>query len=130
MATYNSFKVAFRNFVITDPTVTALIGTRFYGAFLASLKDPVFPNATFYPDPGTDFAGGIVNDFNLNISAHTDTTFDDAAVIFDTIRTSLKNQLISSILTSVGMRTTPVEHYDELSRIYTVTAKFRIIRFS
>lgn len=130
MPSYSEFKEDLRAYVVAGSSVSSLIGDRFYGAFFATLKDPKFPLSTFYPDPGVDLAQGLVSDFNMNIGGYADDTFDAAGDVYQVIRDRLLNAVVGETRGAfcVYVRSTPVEHYDEASRTYGVTGKFRIIR--
>lgn len=130
MSSYSEFKEDLRSYVLAGTSVTSLIGTRFYGAYYASLKDPTFPLGTFYPDPGVDMAQGLVSDFNMNVSGYADDTFDAAGDVYQAIRDRLLNAVVGETRGAfcVYVRSTPIEHYDEASRTYGITGKFRFIR--
>lgn len=128
---YNDFKTDLRTYVLAGTSVSAYLGTRFYGAFFATLKDPILPLSVFWPDPGIDEVHGIVQDFNMNVGGYADTTFDDAGTAYQLVRDRIMNAMIpqingGSIL--IYPRSSPVEHYDEITRIYAVFSKFRVIR--
>lgn len=124
---YNTFKSDFRNFVLASTAVTDLIGTRFFGAQIGTLRDVVFPSAFFFPDPGIDMIQGIIQDFNLNIHAFSDVSYDEAHSVLDAIRNRILNAVIPTRII-VNARTTPTEAYNETSRLFGVYAKFRIHR--
>ena len=125
-ANFNTFKVTFRQHILGDTATAALIGTRFYGAQLATVFDPIFPNAVFFQDPGNLPIATIVWDFVLNVRAYSSLHFDEAYGVFNAIMARLDSTIIGHSIV-VRPITTPVEHFIEVSRLYGIYGKFKII---
>lgn len=125
---YTEFEEAFRDFVLADVDVADLIESRFFGTELATLRNPVFPSAVFSPLPG-DETLGYIQRFDLTIRAYSQKTFTEANAVFDAIRTRLNYDV--RILPNVIIRPsgTPSRDFDEISRLYTISGRFRVIRF-
>lgn len=125
---YTEFEEAFRNFVLDDVDVADLIESRFFGTELATIRNPVFPSAYFTPQPGDDTLG-FIQRFEVLVRAYSKVTFVEANQVFDAIRTRLNYDvrvLPTVIVRPVG---TPARDYDEISRLYTISGRFRVIRF-
>lgn len=125
---YSEFEEAFRNFVLDDVDVADLIESRFFGTELATLRNPIFPSAYFTPQPGDDSLG-FIQRFELIIRAYSKITFTEANAVFDAIRTRLNYDVrinLSVIVRPIG---TPSREFDEISRLFTISGRFRVIRF-
>lgn len=125
--TVNQFKTDLRNFVTADASVNGLIGTRFFGAQLATLFDPVFPLATFEILQGLDENQSIVERFEANVAGHSNASYDQAHDVYHAIHERLKNQTLTNRALIRYLRT-PTEFYDEKSRIYTVIGRISVVR--
>lgn len=122
---FNDFKAAFRNYVLTGGSVSTLIGTRFYGSQLATLRDPIFPLGVFWSNEGVERV--YLQDFILNVRGCSDNHYDEAHDVLNAIRDRIKNVTISNRI-NVTARGTPVELYETEPRIYSVVGKFRVQR--
>lgn len=127
MNNFNDFKEAFRAFVLADDTVEELIEDRFYGAYLATFytTSTSFPLATFTIDSGKETL--YYRDFNIDIKAYSNQHYDEAHDVYQAIYNVLR-QSTTDIRTVIHVATSTSELYDEVSRLYVVTGRFRAIR--
>lgn len=126
MADFNEdFKIVFRNYVLEDLPLTVLIENRFYGSQLATLYDPTFPLAVFWPDIGAPIANGRVQKFNLNVRAYSEITYDEAYSIYTLVRNRLDDKVIEPRIV-IRPVTTPNELYEANPRIYSVGSRFLV----
>jgi hypothetical protein len=125
---FNVFKASLRNYVLESATVTTLIGQRFYGAYLATIfhTDDMFPLATFEPESGQETLVSQI--FNMNIRAYSERSYDDAHNVYDAIHDRLRHVTIVPRIV-IYADTSPGEHYDEISRLYSVTGRYKVTRF-
>lgn len=130
MTSFNTFKENFRDTVLASTTVSSLIDTRFYGAHLATLfHSPTsttdYPLATFNSESGDEDA--VHQDFIITVKSYSQIHFDEAHDVFASIYEVLRSCTISPRVTirAIG---NPTEMFDEISRLYSVTGRFRTVR--
>ncbi len=125
---YTEFEETFRNFVLDDVDVSDLIESRFFGTDLATIRNPVFPSATFSPQAGDDTLG-FIQRFELVVKAYSNKHFTEANAVFDAIRTKLNYDVSISPGIIIRPLGTPSRDFDEISRLYVISGRFRVIRF-
>lgn len=128
------FKVPFRDYVLGDLEVNNLIGTdTFHAAQLATLRDPTFPCAVYYPEPG--FVGnlGIVQRFNVVIRCYSAHSYDEAYEVYKAIVERLGGDsgpiTISTDEGNIVIRpiSTPSETYQANPRIFGVGSIYGVV---
>ena len=122
---FNEFKIGLRAAVLADPTVTGLIGTRFFSAQLATFftEGTDFPLATFHPLEGPDRI--FWRRFNIRLQAWSNKSYDESHDIFAAIRDILfcANIKPKSVIHTFGG---VLENYEESSRLYSVSGSFSV----
>ncbi len=122
---FNEFKEAFRDFVIADLLVADLIGNNFFSQDLATLFEPTFPLATFTSLSGPDNI--FIQQFDLTVRAYSNQHYFEAHEVYDAIRRVIGCRTIQPrIITRIVSN--PTEDFDEISRLFSVAARFRITR--
>lgn len=122
---YNVLKADIRNHLLADAPLIALVSTRIFGSDLATLRDVVFPVLTFSMLGGTDDL--FIQRVSLQVQAWSSVTYDEAHNVFNAARDAIGCVNIPTKL-QVAIETSPVERYDEVSRLYSVTGRFRVVR--
>jgi hypothetical protein len=123
---FNDFKAKLRTQVLASSTVTNLIGQRFLGAEIATMRDVVFPMATFITLAGEEHI--VLQTFDMTIKTFSDKHYDEAHNVYSAIRDTLYNTLINSDLAIIRPVSNPVDTFDEGSRLFSVNARYRVHR--
>lgn len=127
MESLNDFFVSIRKYVLDDLGVNALINNRFYGHHISTLTNPVFPACTFEILAGIPSAAGITEDFEMNITAYSEISYDEASDVYTKVMQRLKNAIIPTRI-SVYAQRTPITFYDPTGRLFTVVGRVRVVR--
>ncbi len=122
---FNEFKEAFRDFVIADLLVADLIDDRLFSQDLATLFEPTFPLATFTSLAGSDNV--FIQQFDLVVRAYSNQHYFEANEVFNAIRRVAGCRTIQPRII-VRVISNPTEDFDEISRLFTVSSRFRITR--
>lgn len=122
---FNEFKIGLRAAVLADPTVTGLIGSRFFSAQLATFftDGTNFPLATFHPLEGPDRI--FWRRFNIRVQAWSNKSYDECHGIFSAVRDVLfcTNIKPKSVIHTFGGL---LEDYESASRLYSVSGSFSV----
>lgn len=122
---FNEFKEALRNFIIDSLDVGCLIEDRVFAQDLATLFEPVFPMATFSASPGSDRI--FIQQFDVIIRVYSSSTYFEAHEVFNAIRGRLGCVTIQPRII-IRVIQNPIEDFDEISRLYTVSGRFKATR--
>jgi len=127
MESLNDFFVSIRKYVLDDLGVNALINNRFYGHHISTLTNPVFPTATYEILAGVPSAAGITEDFEMNISAYSEISYDEASDVYTKVMQRLNNAIIPTRISIYAQRTATT-FYEPTGRLFTVVGRVRVVR--
>jgi len=121
-------KEALRKAIIGTTEVRSLIGDRFYPGHLAKIPNPVYPCACFSVDGGNpDPDMPPISMPTFNIWVYSKNSFDESWRIYEKIKKAIHHSLVS---TTEGRwitkeDTNPFEVYDDIGKIYFISAGWR-----
>jgi hypothetical protein len=126
------FKIPFRNYIIADLPVNALIGERFLGGWLATFYNDstTFPLATFSPMSGTPSNLNIIQKFHIMINCYSNQHYDEAwsidKAILDLCGGPSGPAYVNSNIT-IRPASTGDEIFDEAARLYGVSRRYLVV---
>jgi len=120
-----------RRNVISNATVAALIGSRFYEGELATISRPKYPCANFVFQSGsTDPDFSCIGTRTLKIWAWSKDAYDITRAIYSAIKAVIDNESFIDADCSVVFKQTgePVDYYDAVAKVDCTTGLFRVRR--